>query len=98
MSATIIIFRTGRGALDFIPAFSPAPSRFITAPRTGKNVMESTLNEYWAPRIVTIRHVRGLRLPERFPSADEISLALSQMDPTDFGSGAEADTSIDPLF
>lgn len=60
--------------------------------------MESTLNEYWAPRIVTIRHVRGLRLPERFPSADEISLALSQMNPADFGSAPEADTSIDPLL
>ena len=94
----IIIFRTGRGATGLHTGILTGPSRFIHAPRTGKNVMESTLNEYWAPRIVTIRHVRGLRLPERFPSADELSLALSQMDPTDFGSGAEADTSIDPLF
>lgn len=90
----IVVFRTGRGPNGLHTGIITDPGHFIHAPRAGKRVQETAIKGYWSNRLLTVRRVRGLQMPEKMPSADEINAVLEELPPE----AVTAATAADPLY
>ena len=76
----ILIFRMS-GGTGYHAGIFTANSHFIHAPRTGKTVLESRLNSYCMPRLLSVRRIEEPSNSGLPPSADEIEAALAAIMP-----------------